>query len=1465
MADNVIFKTGDIEKNAPKKVKGQVLFSVNDAGKGEIYFDKDENTRIRMGGETADKLSHNVTIGFIGDVENASLTTDFSSAASNTIELKVKDDSHNHIISNVDGLQNALNLKTPLDGTGATGSWSINAATASKLQNPIHINGTEIKGNEGNTSITTNTWGATRTISIKDTAGTTGTEVNGSENEELIIPKTIKGFSSITSTKFVGSLDGKATSAGTADNATKATSADNATAAGKLSHNVTIGFSGDVTGTLTSDFSSSNTHTVEMTVQNYTHTHTIPEVTALEEALARKAPLTGEGTSGNWNINAATATKLQNPIYINGSKVEGNEGNTSITTSIWGAAKDITIYDNSKTNSETTTGVNGGEDIELKLPKTIKATLSGNASSATKATYATKLGTSSTALTNAGDENTPVYFKDGVPVAISGDIVLDVKTEHSITADKWASPVAFSISDVAGTSTGISVDGDEGTVTLQVPSTMAGFSSITSTNFIGSLDGKADKATKDADGNIISSTYLKTVNLPGNATTSAYGFMSATDKAKLDGVEANANKYTHPSYTNKASGLYKITVDNTGHVSATAAVSKSDITGLGIPAQDTVYTHPSHTAKSSGLYKITVDSLGHVNGTTTVSKSDITALGIPAQDTVYTHPSHTAKSSGLYKITVDSLGHVSGATAVSKSDITGLGIPAQDTVYAHPSHTAKSSGFYKVTVDSLGHVSGTAAVTKSDITALGIPGEDTKYTLPLAASGTRGGVQIGYSESGNNYAVKLSSEKMYVTVPWTDTNYYHTPSYTATPSTTSTGGSSNNVKIGTGTGVNDLYIPIATGSAPGATIVYAAAQCTTFSSDSGTVTPLAVQKGAKMFAITRPSNVTENAITRYSSTTGDVKDSKIIIEDVTNTKDSSKKAQVISIPAEGGKKMVYGYCTDQVDGTSFIGGVFDQSATSYPYASGLAIGGTSGNLLWKGKRVLDTSDLYTLPTAAKDVLGGVKTTSTVTSTSGLTACPIISGVPYYKDTNTTYTHPAGNAASKASGLYKFSTDSTSHITSVTAVTKDDITALGIPAQDTVYTLPTASSTLGGVKTTSTVTSTSGLTACPIISGVPYYKNSTYSQASLGQGYGTCTTAAATVAKVVTLASYSLATNGIVAVKFTNAVCANATMNINSKGAKAIFYKGAAIKNGIIEAGETATFVYDGTQYHLLTIDRSRFNTSLVPYGETITASSSATVDLNTPTYMRVGNYFCGSNANAEFVSNHPKKKTAFMMQVYSPLSKTVDNETGTWVYRLRKIMYYTGEEYTQYCYTNGTGGNWSYGEWKKVLTPSDFGHELVPDNGEMPVLFGTTYNYTYHSSDIYFNVAENALYAPLFKGKFLAENLSGTVDIKDGGTGATSASGALANLGALAAPTTLTNADTPLASATGFTIYTLLSSTTNTPKTQGLTGLANGVLFSYASSATYGTQFAVYAGTNKIYMRTKNNGTLGTWQTISAV
>lgn len=66
----------------------------------------------------------------------------------------------------------------------------------------------------------------------------------------------------------------------------------------------------------------------------------------------------------------------------------------------------------------------------------------------------------------------------------------------------------------------------------------------------------------------------------GAATTSAAGLMSASDKTKLDGIAAGANNYVHPTYATRESGLYKITVDGTGHVALAQAVTQSDITPL---------------------------------------------------------------------------------------------------------------------------------------------------------------------------------------------------------------------------------------------------------------------------------------------------------------------------------------------------------------------------------------------------------------------------------------------------------------------------------------------------------------------------------------------------------------------------------------------------------------------------------------------------------------------------------------------------------------------------------------------------------------------------------------------------------------------------------------------------------------------------------------------------------------------
>lgn len=85
---------------------------------------------------------------------------------------------------------------------------------------------------------------------------------------------------------------------------------------------------------------------------------------------------------------------------------------------------------------------------------------------------------------------------------------------------------------------------------------------------------------------------------------------------------------------------------------------------------------------------------------------------------------------------------------------------------------------------------------------------------------------------------------------------------------------------------------------------------------------------------------------------------------------------------------------------------------------------------------------YTLPVASS-TLGGVKTTSTVTSTTGLTATPIINGVPYYKDTNTTYNNGTG---------ISISNNTINHSNSITAKTAYGSTATSASANGGSFTV-----------------------------------------------------------------------------------------------------------------------------------------------------------------------------------------------------------------------------------------------------------------------------------------------------------------------------------------------------------------------------------------------------------------------------
>lgn len=107
----------------------------------------------------------------------------------------------------------------------------------------------------------------------------------------------------------------------------------------------------------------------------------------------------------------------------------------------------------------------------------------------------------------------------------------------------------------------------------------------------------------------------------------------------------------------------------------------------------------------------------------------------------------------------------------------------------------------------------------------------------------------------------------------------------------------------------------------------------------------------------------------------------------------------------------------------------------------------------------------------------------------------------------------------------------------------------------------------------------------------------------------------------------------------------------------------------------------------------RFYESMVPQGTIIPAS----VNLNTINFLQVGNYYCSQDATVKTLTNCPTDQ-AFMMRVYSPLSTTVDNEaTSTYVYRLRKIITYKGQEYYQAVNSGANASTFTYGPWYSEL------------------------------------------------------------------------------------------------------------------------------------------------------------------------
>lgn len=118
-----------------------------------------------------------------------------------------------------------------------------------------------------------------------------------------------------------------------------------------------------------------------------------------------------------------------------------------------------------------------------------------------------------------------------------------------------------------------------------------------------------------------------TVDLSGKVDKVAGKGLSTNDyttaeKTKLAGIAEGANKYVHPSHTAATSGLYKITVDALGHVTAVTKVTKEDITDLGIPGTNTTYGLASTTA--NGL--MSKEHYAKLNGMVLATDTEVDAM-----------------------------------------------------------------------------------------------------------------------------------------------------------------------------------------------------------------------------------------------------------------------------------------------------------------------------------------------------------------------------------------------------------------------------------------------------------------------------------------------------------------------------------------------------------------------------------------------------------------------------------------------------------------------------------------------------------------------------------------------------------------------------------------------------------------------------------------------------------------------
>lgn len=241
----------------------------------------------------------------------------------------------------------------------------------------------------------------------------------------------------------------------------------------------------------------------------------------------------------------------------------------------------------------------------------------------------------------------------------------------------------------------------------------------------------------------------------------------------------------------------------------------------------------------------------------------------------------------------------------------------------------------------------------------GVTGKPSTFTPPTSSATVLGGIKVGYTTSGKNYKVQLdSSGNAYVNVPWTDTNTTYTNMGAASASAAGKAG----LVPAPAAGAQAKYLRgDGTWQTP---------PNTTYSNMGGATSSAAGSAGL----VPAPAAGKQASFLRGDGTW-------VIPTNTTYAKANTTTLGLVMIGyAENGKN----YPVE-----------LDSSGKMYV------------NVPWT-----DTNTTYGV-VGANGSTGLVKNGSTVTSASGYTACPIVGGIPYYKDTNTTYANMKAATASAA--------------------------------------------------------------------------------------------------------------------------------------------------------------------------------------------------------------------------------------------------------------------------------------------------------------------------------------------------------------------------------------------------------------------------------------------------------------------